>query len=106
MTGWTSDELAKIGTAQERRSRPCAATAACATPGPSGSSAWATTSMSDPYTGAPAAGSPAPKYATAMIPAVVAVGSDSVRHRRDAWLWTCRPAVATVFVPRAVVVRV
>jgi len=46
------------------------------------------------------------KYATAMIPAVVAVGSDSVRHRRDAWLWTCRPAVATVFVSRAVVARV
>jgi hypothetical protein len=46
------------------------------------------------------------KYATAMIPAVVAVGSDPVRHRRDAWLWTCRPAVATVCVPRAVVVRV
>jgi hypothetical protein len=46
------------------------------------------------------------KYATAMIPAVVAVGSDPVRHRRDAWLWTCRPAVATVFVSRAVVARV
>jgi hypothetical protein len=30
------------------------------------------------------------KYATAMIPVVVAVGSDSVRHRRDAWLKTCR----------------
>ena len=30
------------------------------------------------------------KYATAMIPVVVAVGSDPVRHRRDAWLWTCR----------------
>ena len=44
-------------------------------------------------------------YATAMIPAVVAVGSDPVRHRRDAWLWTCRPAVATVLVPRAVVAR-
>jgi Replication initiator protein, pSAM2 len=46
------------------------------------------------------------KYATAMIPVVVAVGSDPVRHRRDAWLWTCRPAVATVFVSRAVVARV
>jgi hypothetical protein len=46
------------------------------------------------------------KYATAMIPAVVAVGSDPVRHRRDAWLWTCRPAVATVLVRRAVVARV
>jgi hypothetical protein len=46
------------------------------------------------------------KYATAMIPAVVAVGSDPVRHWRDAWLWTCRPAVATVFVSRAVVARV
>jgi hypothetical protein len=45
------------------------------------------------------------KYATAMIPAVVAVGPDPVRHRRDAWLWTCRPAVATVLVPRAVVAR-
>jgi hypothetical protein len=44
-------------------------------------------------------------YATAMIPAVVAVGSDPVRHRRDAWLWTCRPAVATVCVPRAVLAR-
>jgi hypothetical protein len=46
------------------------------------------------------------KYATAMIPVVVAVGSDPVRHRRDAWLWTCRPAVATVVVSRAVVARV
>jgi hypothetical protein len=46
------------------------------------------------------------KYATAMIPVVVAVGSDPVRHRRDAWLWTCRPAVATVLVARAVVARV
>ena len=46
------------------------------------------------------------KYATAMIPVVVAVGSDPVRHRRDAWLWTCRPAVATVFVSRAVLARV
>jgi hypothetical protein len=46
------------------------------------------------------------EYATAMIPAVVAVGSDPVRHWRDAWLWTCRPAVATVFVSRAVVARV
>jgi hypothetical protein len=46
------------------------------------------------------------KYATAMIPAVVAVGSDPVRDWRDAWLWTCRPAVATVFVRRAVVARV
>jgi hypothetical protein len=45
------------------------------------------------------------KYATAMIRLVVAVGADPVRHRRDAWLWTCRPAVATVFVPRAVVAR-
>jgi hypothetical protein len=46
------------------------------------------------------------KYATAMIPAVVAVGSDPVRDWRDAWLWTCRPAVATVLVRRAVVARV
>jgi hypothetical protein len=46
------------------------------------------------------------KYATAMIPAVVAVGSDPVRDWRNAWLWTCRPAVATVLVPRAVVARV
>jgi hypothetical protein len=46
------------------------------------------------------------KYATAMIPVVVAVGSDSVRDRRDAWLWTCRPAVATVSVHRAVLARV
>ena len=46
------------------------------------------------------------KYAPAMIPAVVAVGSDPVRHRRDAWLWTCRPAVATVLVRRAVLARV
>ena len=46
------------------------------------------------------------KYATAMIPAVVAVGSDPVRDWRDAWLWTCRPAVATVTVRRAVVARV
>jgi len=40
-----------------------------------------------------------------MIPVVVAVGSDPVRDRHDAWLWTCRPAVATVLVPRAVVAR-
>jgi hypothetical protein len=46
------------------------------------------------------------KDATAMIPAVVAVGSDPVRDWRDAWLWTCRPAVATVSVRRAVVARV
>ena len=46
------------------------------------------------------------RYAIAMIPVVVAVGSDPVRHRRDAWLWTCRPAVATVVVSRAVVARV
>jgi hypothetical protein len=46
------------------------------------------------------------KYATAMIPVVVAVGSDPVRDWRDAWLWTCRPAVATVLVARAVVARV
>ncbi len=46
------------------------------------------------------------KYATAMIPAVVAVGPDPVRHRPGAWLWTCRSAVATVCVPRAVVARV
>jgi hypothetical protein len=46
------------------------------------------------------------KYASAMIPAVVAVGSDPVRDWRDAWLWTCRPAVATVTVRRAVVARV
>jgi transposase InsO family protein len=46
------------------------------------------------------------EYATAMIPAVVAVGPDPVRHRRDAWLWTCRPAVATVCVRRVVVARV
>jgi hypothetical protein len=26
------------------------------------------------------------RYATAMLPVVVAVGSDPVRHRRDAWL--------------------
>jgi hypothetical protein len=45
------------------------------------------------------------KYATAMIRLVVAVGSDSVRDRRDAWLWTCRPAVATVSVHRAVLAR-
>jgi hypothetical protein len=45
------------------------------------------------------------KYASAMIPVVVAVGSDSVRDRRDAWLWTCRPAVATVSVHRAVLAR-
>jgi len=45
------------------------------------------------------------KYATAMIPMVVAVGSDSVRDRRDAWLWTCRPAVATVPVHRAALAR-
>jgi len=45
-------------------------------------------------------------YVTAMIPAVVAVGSDPVRDRRDAWLWTCRSAVATVLVRRAVVARV
>jgi hypothetical protein len=35
------------------------------------------------------------KYATAMIRLVVAVGSDPVRHRRDAWPWICRPATAT-----------
>jgi hypothetical protein len=47
------------------------------------------------------------KYATAMMPMVAAVGSDPVRHRRDAWLWTCRPATAaTVLVRRAVVARV
>jgi hypothetical protein len=46
------------------------------------------------------------RYAMAMIPAVVAVGPDPVRHRRDAWLWTCRPAVATVCVRRVVVARV
>jgi hypothetical protein len=47
------------------------------------------------------------KYATAMMPMVVAVGSDPVRHRRDAWPWTCRPDTsATVLVRRAVVVRV
>jgi hypothetical protein len=46
------------------------------------------------------------KYATAMIPAVVAVGPDPVRHRPGAWLWTCRPAVTTVLSRRAVVVRV
>jgi hypothetical protein len=45
------------------------------------------------------------KYASAMISVVVAVGSDPVRDRRDAWLWTCRPAVATVLVPRAVLAR-
>src|SRR5215211_5378485 len=28
------------------------------------------------------------KYATAMIRLVVAVGSDPVRHRRDAWPWS------------------
>jgi hypothetical protein len=46
------------------------------------------------------------KYASAMILAVVVVGSDPVRDWRDAWLWTCRSAVATVVVPRAVVARV
>jgi hypothetical protein len=46
------------------------------------------------------------KYATAMIPAVIAVGSDPVRDWWDAWPWTCRPAVATVCVRRAVVARV
>ena len=46
------------------------------------------------------------KYATAMIPVVVAVGSDPVRDWRDAWLWTCRPAVAAVLIPRAVLARV
>jgi hypothetical protein len=35
------------------------------------------------------------KYATAMIRLVVAVGSDPVRHRGDAWPWICRPATAT-----------
>ena len=35
------------------------------------------------------------KYATAMIRLVVAVGSDPVRHRRDAGPWICRPATAT-----------
>jgi hypothetical protein len=35
------------------------------------------------------------KYAAAMIRLVVAVGSDPVRHRRDAWPWICRPATAT-----------
>jgi uncharacterized protein len=36
------------------------------------------------------------KYATAaMIRLVVAVGPDPVRHRRNAWLWTCRPDAAT-----------
>jgi hypothetical protein len=45
------------------------------------------------------------KYATAMIRLVVAVGSDSVRDRPGAWLWTCRPAVATVSAHRAVLAR-
>jgi hypothetical protein len=35
------------------------------------------------------------RYATAMIRLVVAVGSDPVRHRGDAWPWICRPATAT-----------
>ena len=61
MPAWTNEELTRIGTATELQIARADATAPCATRGPSGSSAWATTSMSARCTGAPAAGSPAPE---------------------------------------------
>jgi hypothetical protein len=47
MNGWTSEELSKIGTAEELRIRSCDATARCAVRRPSGSYATAMTFMSD-----------------------------------------------------------
>jgi hypothetical protein len=47
VNGWTSEELSKIGTAEELRIRPCDATARCAVRRSSGWYATAMTFTSD-----------------------------------------------------------
>ena len=64
MTGWTSDELTRIGTADELELASVEATIPCATRGPSGSSACGEDLYVRSMNGRPAAGSPAPRCAT------------------------------------------
>ena len=59
MTAWTSDELNKIGKAEELRIASLRSDGTLRKPVTSGSSALATISMSDPLTGAPPPGSAA-----------------------------------------------
>jgi hypothetical protein len=63
MTTWTNDELTRIGTADELQISSARGDGTLGNPGPSGSSASATTSMSAPCTDATAAGSPPPRPA-------------------------------------------
>ena len=88
MTSWTSDELAKIGTAESCRLRRSDKMDHCESPERFGSSGLETTSTFDPFTEAPPTGSGVFRHATK-------VGSGLVGSRKMLLSWRMTPISTT-----------